>query len=114
LEKGVIEVAAAIPPPAEPEIRHYLVSFFRQRLAPAVEGILQHEAGFLEAEAAQESDPEGRKQPFLEAILPPRAIHVKRLERPFSTKLGKTLDKGGPDNRGAQPPRSRDRDGGGG
>lgn len=37
-------------------------------------------------------DFEGKKQPFLEAVFPPKAILIKRLERPFSTKLGKTFE----------------------
>jgi len=53
-----------------------------------VERILQYGAGFLEEEAAQESDPEGRKQPFLEAVLPPRAILVKLLELKKAGLLG--------------------------
>jgi hypothetical protein len=86
-------VAAAVPPHAEKEIRKYLNSFFRKNIHPVVERILGLGAGVFEEELVLESDPEGQKQPFLEAVLPPRAILATRLERPFSTKLGRTFER---------------------
>lgn len=81
-----------LPSEIEHEIKNYLVNYFQKRLIPLVDKAANLSNGFLDEEALYEEDPEGKKQPFLKAVFPSKAILVKRLERPFSTKLGKTFE----------------------
>lgn len=81
-----------LPSELKHEIKNYLASYFQRRLIPLVDRAANLSKGFLDEEAGHEEDFEGKKQPFLEAVFPPKAILIKRLERPFSTKLGKTFE----------------------
>ncbi|NPV72280.1 MAG: TdeIII family type II restriction endonuclease [Pelotomaculum sp.] len=84
--------SSPLPSDVEQKLKEYLAGYFQNRLIPLVDRAANTSKSFLDEEAEREEDTEGKKQPFLEAVFPPEAILIKRLERPFSTKLGRTFE----------------------